>query len=157
MIDFEIYRNEYRTIAWGPGDNQSARPGHVIVDPPEYIVERNGDQLVRIDEDGYVPQYDLANMRLEDAKRIAARADTDEVDANSTREEIINALAPDVEHAVEGNQSGGVERESDERDTNAWEQIEEASGQSTEELAAESVESSESESGESEPDESDEE
>lgn len=130
MIDFEIYRNEHRTIAWGSGDDQSAQPGTVIIDPPEYVVDRHGDQFTRIDEDGYVPRYDLEHMPLDDAQRIAARAGTDEVGARSSREEIVDALSPDV-----ASQSAESERE----ESNAWQELEEESGQRTEDVVSDLV------------------
>lgn len=143
MIDGPIYRNERRTISWGTDEHQSARPGYVIVDPPEYVAERFADQFVRIDEEGYVPRYDLENMRLEDARRIADHADTDAVDGSSSREAIVDALSPDIE-----SESATDPADEEERDENPWQALESESERTVEDLAAERVASDiESESG----------
>ncbi len=103
-----VYQLTRGTIAWR--DGRYSR-GEIIIDPPEFILERFGDDLLRLDDsEGRFERDTLKTLPYDDVREIAAQ--TEDVDHAQKRPELIDDLArdgPESDGSDEG--AGSIEAE----------------------------------------------
>ncbi len=91
-----VYKNTGRTIAWAY--DQSYRRGDLLIDPPEFIVERYNDQFTKLDDDdGTLPLDLLDRMPYRLLQEIAAAHPRDDLSENSQKSAILDALGYESE------------------------------------------------------------
>lgn len=95
-----IYRNQKGTISWTGYDGVS-RKDDIVVDPPEYILEKFGDKLERLDDEDGIDRGVLRRLRYRELQRIAASDAYDEIHGNCRKVVIIDHLARDDEDVVD--------------------------------------------------------
>lgn len=100
-----VYQLTRGTIAWR--DGRYSR-GEIIIDPPEFVLERFGDDLLKLDDgDGRIERRTLEKLPYDDVREIAAQ--TDGVDHAQPRPELIDGLARDGKSRAEGDGDGADE------------------------------------------------
>ncbi|QRV14217.1 hypothetical protein JMJ58_14875 [Haloterrigena salifodinae] len=88
-----IYRNQKGTLSWA-GSDRAYRRGEIIVDPPEHILEKFGDDFERLDDPktGAIDRDVLKGLKYRTLQRIAATDLYDAVDGNSAKAAILGAV-----------------------------------------------------------------
>ncbi|NUC71708.1 hypothetical protein HTZ84_05190 [Haloterrigena sp. SYSU A558-1] len=89
-----VYRNQKGTLSWA-GSDRAYRRGEIIVDPPEHILEKFGDDFERLDDPktGAIDRDILEGLKYRTLQRIAASDLYDAVDGNSTKAAILEAVS----------------------------------------------------------------
>lgn len=88
-----VYQLTRGTIAWR--DGRYTR-GEIIIDPPEFVLERFGEDLRRLDDSqGRIERRTLEQLPYDDVREIGAQ--TEGVDHAQQRPDLIDALASDGE------------------------------------------------------------
>ncbi|QLG63085.1 hypothetical protein [Halorarum salinum] len=94
-----VYR-ALRSLRYGGGERHDA--GDLLVNPPAWVPTRLDRALERLDEDGRLPRDVLRHMQYQRLQQLAAEGDVDDVDGNSSAEEIIDSYALDEDEEPEG-------------------------------------------------------
>ena len=92
-----VYRNQKGTVSWADSDGAYQR-GDVVVDPPEFVLEKFGKKFERLDdpETGAIDHDVLEGLRYRTLQRIAASDAYDDVNGNATKASILEAVGTDA-------------------------------------------------------------
>lgn len=94
-----VYHLTHGNATWSYYHRYSAPA--IIVNPPEYVVRKLDSKLDKLDdEEGRIPEDILTRIAYTDLRKIAAKADTDEVNGNSSKADIVDALGTTEESDV---------------------------------------------------------
>ena len=88
-----VYRNQKGTVSWA-GSDGAYRRGEIVVEPPEHILEKFGDDFERLDdpETGAIDRDVLEGLRYRTLQRIAASDAYGDVNGNATKASILEAV-----------------------------------------------------------------